>query len=137
MELLAPESPLAERTRNLCQALLDASEFSSLKRDLDAFMGDEGLKFRFQQVNDLGRLLHDKQSHGLELKGDEIEQFESLRSELMSSAIVRDFLAAQDKVQQLHSIVAKFLDKTLELGRIPEWDDVQSGCCNTGGCGCN
>jgi cell fate (sporulation/competence/biofilm development) regulator YlbF (YheA/YmcA/DUF963 family) len=128
---------IEQKTLELCEAIVASKGFPDMFRKMDAFMGDEGLKFRFQQVNDLGRLLHDKQSHGLELKGDEIEQFESLRSELMSSAIVRDFLAAQDKVQQLHSIVAKFLDKTLELGRIPEWDDVQSGCCNTGGCGCN
>jgi len=33
--------------------------------------------------------------------------------------------------------VSRFVGKSLELGRLPEPEDLESGdCCNSGGCGC-
>lgn len=135
MDTIAKESGIIQRTQDLCQAIVEQADFQSLKEKLDAFMADELLKFQFQQVNDLGNLLQMKQSQGMELKPEEIEQFEKLREEVLGNPIAQGFLDAQQQMQQLHQMVGRFLDKTFELGRRPEYDDVHDGSC--GGCGCH
>ena len=42
---------------------------------------------------------------------------------------------AQAQLQQLHEVVGNFLNKTFELGRRPEYEDVHDGSC--GDCGCH
>ena len=135
MDTIAKESGIIQRMQDLCQAIVEQADFQSLKEKLDAFMADEYLKFQFQQVNDLGNLLQMKQSQGMELKPEEIEQFEKLREEVLGNPIAQGFLDAQQQMQQLHQMVGRFLDKTFELGRRPDYDDVHDGSC--GGCGCH
>lgn len=135
MQTLDPESGIILRTRDLCQALVEQPDFIDLKGKLDAFLSDELLKFKFQQVNDLGDLLQMKQSQGLELKPDEIATFEKLRDDLLGNPVAQGFLDAQQQMQQLHQMVDKFIDRTFELGRRPEFDEVHDGSC--GDCGCH
>lgn len=135
MQTLDPESGIILRTRDLCQALVEQPDFIDLKGKLDAFLSDELLKFKFQQVNDLGNLLQMKQSQGLELKPDEIATFEKLRDDLLGNPVAQGFLDAQQQMQQLHQMVDKFIDRTFELGRRPEFDEVHDGSC--GDCGCH
>ena len=135
MDTLVKDSGLVQKTRELCQAVTEQPDFLSLKEKMDAFMADELLKFKFQQVNDLGGLLQMKQSQGLELKPEEIAQFEALREDVLGNPVAQGFLDAQQQMQQLQQMVGKFLDKTFELGRQPEFDEIHDGSC--GGCGCH
>src|SRR5687768_11580773 len=98
-------------------------------------MGDEYLKFQLQEVNQLGELLQMKQSGGVDIKEEEIAQFETLRQDLMSKRAAMDFVEAQQKMQELHQVVGRYLDKTFELGRRPEFEDIHDGSC--GNCGCH
>lgn len=136
MDIATVESPITRRTLDLCQAIVDQPDFVSLKEKVDAFLADESLKFRYQQLNDLGQLLQMKQADGLELKPEEISQFESLREEFLGSPIAQGFLDAQQQMQQLRQTVGKLIDKTFELGRRPSEEDLQDGSCCGGGCGC-
>lgn len=135
MDTTAKDSGIIQRTMDLCQAIVEQSDFQELKEKLDAFMADEYLKFQFQQVNDLGNLLQMKQSQGLELKPEEIAQFETLRESVVQNPVAQGFLDAQQQMQQLQQMVSRFLDKTFELGRRPEFEDVHDGSC--GNCGCH
>ena len=135
MQTLDPEGGIILRTRDLCQALVEQPDFQEMKQKLDAFLSDEMLKFQFQQVNDLGNLLQMKQGQGLELKADEIATFEKMRDELLGNPVAQGFLDAQQQMQQLHQMVDKFIDRTFELGRRPEFDEVHDGSC--GDCGCH
>ena len=134
METSSKDSIIVQKTQDLCQTLVEQPGFQDLKGKLDAFMADEGLKFHYQQVNDLGSLLQMKQGEGLELKEEEIKQFETMREELLSNPVARGFLEAREEVQKVHQIVGSYLEKTFELGRRPEFEDLQSGC---GDCGCH
>jgi len=136
MDTATAESHIIQRTLDLCGAIAEQPDFQALKERLDAFMSDELLKFQYQQVNDLGQLLQMKQSDGLELKPEEIAQFEGLREEFMKNPVAQGFLDAQQQMQQLHQAVARLLDKTFELGRRPGHEDLQDGSC-CGGCGCH
>lgn len=133
MDTIAKESGITQRTLELCQAVVEQPDFQALAQKLDAFLGDEMLKFRYQQVNELRNLLQMKQNHGLELTPEEITQFDTLRDEFVGNPVAKGFLEAQQQVAQLHEVVGRFLDKTFELGRRPEYDDVHDGSCS--GCG--
>ncbi len=134
MDIAAKESILIQKTQDLCQHIVEQADFQEVKQKLDAFLSDEYLKFQYGQLNDLGNLLQMKQSNGLELKEEEIAQFETMREQFLGNPVAKGFLDAQQQMQQLHQMVDRFLDKTFELGRKPEYDDVNNGCC--GGCGC-
>jgi cell fate (sporulation/competence/biofilm development) regulator YlbF (YheA/YmcA/DUF963 family) len=122
--------------QSLCSAVTERADFDRLKKGLDQFLSDEQLKFQFQQVNDMGRHLQARANQGDSISNSEIQEFESLRSELTSNVVVQEFLHAQDQLQQLQQTIGKFIEKTFELGRCPQLDEVDTGCCG-GGCGCN
>jgi len=134
MDTQAKESLITQRTLDLCQAIVDQSDFQVLKQKLDDFMSNELLKFEYQQVNGMGDLLRMKQSQGLELKPEEITQFEVMREKFLGDPVAQGFLDAQEQLQQLHEIVSRFLNKTFELGRRPEYEDVHDGSCRDCGC---
>ncbi len=133
MDTKVKESPITQKAQELCQAIVEQPDFLELKQKLDAFLADELLKFDYQQVNGLGELLQMKQSQGLELPQDEVAKFEALREKLLNDPVAQGFLEAQQQLQQLHEVVNRFLEKTFELGRRPEYEDVH-GC---GDCGCH
>jgi cell fate (sporulation/competence/biofilm development) regulator YlbF (YheA/YmcA/DUF963 family) len=134
MDTKAKESPITQRTLELCQAIVEQDDFQTLKQKLDAFMSNELLKFEYQQVNGLGELLRMRQSQGLELPMDEVAKFEVLREKLMNDPVAQGFLDAQEQLQQLHEVVSRFLNKTFELGKRPEYEDVHDGSCSDCGC---
>jgi hypothetical protein len=70
-----------------------------------------------------------KQSQGLDLKPEEITQFEALREKFLGDPVAQGFLDAQQQLQLLHETVSRFLNKTFELGRRPEYEDVHDGSC--------
>ena len=53
----------------------------------------------------------------------------------------RVFLDAQDELESLQKTIGKFVNMTLELGRVPTEQDIaeseKGGCCGGGGCGCH
>lgn len=135
MDTATAESQILQRTFDLCQTVAEQPDFQTLKEKIDAFMSDELLKFQYQQLNDLGQLLQMKQGDGLELTPEEIGKFEGLREEFLKNPVAQGFLDAREQMQQLHQAVARMLDKTFELGRRPQFEDLQDGsCCD--GCGC-
>ncbi len=134
MDTKAKESGIIQKTLELCQAVVDQGDFQSVKQKIDAFMSDELLKFQYKQVNDLGGLLQMKQNQGMELKDEEITQFETLRDQLLGNPVATGFLEAQQELHNLHRIVDRFLDKTFELGRLPEYEDVHDGSCSDCNC---
>lgn len=136
MDSTLKESAIIQKAMELCQAVVDQPDFQSLKGKLDAFMRDELVKFQFQQVNELGELLQMRQQRGLDINEEEIAKFNVLREELMSSPVAQGFIDAQQEMQKLHEAIGRFVNKTFELGRLPEYEDVFDGSCGSG-CGCH
>ena len=135
METIAKDSEFIQRALDLCGAIASDSDFAALRQKVDAFMADEQVKFQFQQVNSMGQLLRMKQSQGLDLTEDEVGQFEKVREELLSNPLAKDYLDAQQQIERVHQVVGRFLEKTFELGRRPEYEEAHDGSC--GGCGCH
>lgn len=139
MTMLATESNVILKTRELCETISQDIEFLALQGQVERFLGDDESKLQYQSVHDMGDQLHQKQQANVELSELEIKQFEEARQSLMENEVISDFMSAQQNLQDLQKTVTKYVSMTLELGRVPEAEDMKEGdgggCCG-GGCGC-
>ena len=120
-----------EKTRELCQTIVDQPEFQQMRQQLNAFMADETAREQYQLVVEKSERLQHKQQTGQPLTNEEIGEFEADRDQLLKNPVARDFLDAQQQMQRVQTSVTQYVTKTFELGRVPEPDDFQScghGC---------
>ncbi len=136
MQAIYEDSEIIGRTRGLCQAIIDAPEFGSIRERITAFMTHDQAQAQYDQVNTLGGSLQQKQSQGITITDAEIAQFEQQRQELLENPVARGFLEAQEELHEVKKLVTKYVSKTLELGRVPEATELDHGHCGSG-CGCH
>jgi hypothetical protein len=89
-------------------------------------------------VHERGEELHHKQHAGIQLGAQEIREFESAREALFANEIATNFIEAQRELEQLQKLIGRYVGMTLELGRVPNAEDLEessSGCCGGGGGG--
>jgi len=130
------QDTVQQKTRELCQAIVDQPEFHEMRRQIEAFMGDEAAKTQYQTVIEKGEMLQHKQQMGAPLSNDEIVAFEKDRDALVSNPVARGFLDAQQQMHKVQESVGQYLSKTFELGRMPTEEDINGGSCGSG-CGCH
>jgi cell fate (sporulation/competence/biofilm development) regulator YlbF (YheA/YmcA/DUF963 family) len=123
------------KTRELCNTILAQPNMSAIRRSIDGFMADDQARADYETLVEKGEALHEKQHRSLPLTGEEISDFEQHREKVLGSPVARNFLDAQEALQQLQGTIQKHVNKTLELGRLPTADDFEHGC-GHGGCGC-
>jgi cell fate (sporulation/competence/biofilm development) regulator YlbF (YheA/YmcA/DUF963 family) len=127
---------IEEKTRELCQTIVDQPEMASIRRRIDAFMADAGARGQYETVMTKGNSLHEKQHNGQTLDGVEIADFEKHRDDLLKNPAARGFLDAQEELHTLQHSIQKQVSKTFELGRVPTEADFEEGSCGSG-CGCH
>ena len=88
-------------------------------------------------LNDRSALLQQKQQAGVEIKEEEIVEFEKLREEFMANSVATNFLEAQEEVQQVQDRINQIITKTFEIGRVPNQDDFDFCSDGFGDCGCS
>jgi len=130
------DDAILQKTRELCQTIVEQPEFQSLRRQVDAFMASEEAKNQYQLVVEKGEALQQKQQMGVPLANDDIAEFEKHREILVNNPLAKGFLDAQQEMQKVQQSVGQYVAKTLELGRIPTDDDFPSESCGHG-CGCH
>ncbi len=129
------QDSVQQKTRELCQAIVDQPEFQQMRQQIDAFMSDEAAKLQYQTVMEKGQMLQYKQETGSPLSNDEIMAFEKERDALVNNPVARAFLDAQQQMQKVQETVGQYVSKTFELGRMPTDEDMSGGCGS--GCGCH
>ena len=127
---------IEEKTRELCQTIVEQPEMASIRRRIDAFLADAGARGQYETVMSKGNALHEKQHHGQPLEGTEIADFEKHRDALLKIPVAAGYLDAQEELHQLQHSIQKQVSKTLELGRVPNEADMEEGSCGHG-CGCH
>jgi cell fate (sporulation/competence/biofilm development) regulator YlbF (YheA/YmcA/DUF963 family) len=127
---------IEEKTRELCQTIVDQPEMTSIRRRIDTFLADAGARSQYETLMSKGNALHEKQHNGQTLDGVEIADFEKHRDALLKNPAVTGFLDAQEELHQLQHSIQKQVSKTLELGRVPTEADIEEDSCGHG-CGCN
>jgi cell fate (sporulation/competence/biofilm development) regulator YlbF (YheA/YmcA/DUF963 family) len=139
MTLLAENSAVITKTRELCAAIAGDAHFAKLQQDVERFLEDDSARTMYQTVHQRGEELHQKQHAGMKLAPTEIREFEAARDELMRNEVASAFLDAQGELEAMQRTIGKYVNLTLELGRVPTDADIaeaeQGGCCGGGGGG--
>jgi cell fate (sporulation/competence/biofilm development) regulator YlbF (YheA/YmcA/DUF963 family) len=136
METLVENTKVLNKTKELCQAILDEPNMNSIRRRLDAFMSDETARNLYDGLVTKGQALQQKQQLSMPVSGEEVADFEQHRTALFSNQIAADFLDAQEELHKVQESVQQYVSKTLELGRLPTDDELRGGSCGHG-CGCS
>lgn len=145
MSILADDSAVMAKTKELCATIAGDSQFKTLQASVERFLDDDSARLQYQSVHERGEELHHKQHAGVELGAAEIREFEAARDSLFQNEVARGFLEAQRELETLQRSISKYIGLTLELGRVPDADDFaeaegSGGCCGGGGgggCGCD
>ena len=132
MQLTAEDTVVLQKTKELCQAILDQPEFQKIRQGLDTFMANDEVRGQYQTLSEKGEYLQHKQQTGGELSDAEIAEFERDRQSFLNNPVARGFLDAQKEMHRVQESVTHYVNKTFELGRVPEESDFES-C----GHGCN
>jgi cell fate (sporulation/competence/biofilm development) regulator YlbF (YheA/YmcA/DUF963 family) len=135
MQTMTQESLITQKTKELCQAILDQPELRSAREAIQTFVADEKARTQYEGLMAKGQALQQKQQQSQQLSGDEISAFEKDRESLMNNPVARGFLDAQEEMHHVHKSINEYVSKTLELGRMPSDSDFESGECGHG-CGC-
>ncbi len=138
MSIVAEDSPVIEKTKELCAKIASDPSFLKLQADVERFLSDDSARLQYQSVHERGEELHHKQHAGVELGATEIREFESARDALMENGIAREFMSAQRELETLQKEIAKYVGGTIELGRVPTAEDLAAsggGCCGGNGGG--
>ena len=130
------ETPVIQKTKELCQAILDQPNMQSIRKRVDAFMADEKTRAQYDGLMSKGQALQQKQQTSMPLTGDEITEFETQRETLLNKPVARGFLDAQEELHEVQESIHQYVTKTLELGRMPTEEDLNGGGCGHG-CGCH
>ena len=135
MQTTIEETPVMQKTRELCQTILDQPNMQSIRQRIDAFMGDDQTRSLYDSLVNKGQALQQKQQMAVALTGEEIADFEQHRENLMKNSVARNFMDAQEELHQVQQSVHQYVNKTLELGRLPTDEEMSGGGCGHG-CGC-
>ncbi len=136
MQATTEETVLIQKTKDLCQTIIDQPEFRQMRQRIETFLTDDMAQRQYQLVMEKGDALQQKQQFGVPLDQAEILEFEKNRELLLSNPVAREFLDAQQQMHQIQESVVQYVGKTFELGRVPTLEDFpSSGCGPSCGCG--
>jgi cell fate (sporulation/competence/biofilm development) regulator YlbF (YheA/YmcA/DUF963 family) len=124
------------KTNELCEAILEEIQSNGIRKRIDSFLSDATARGQYESLMNKGQALQERQHHGQVLDPAEISAFEKDRDSLMRNPVASGFLEAQEEIHDLQHLVQKFVAKTIELGRLPNPDDLSEGSCGHG-CGCH
>ena len=136
MELKTQDSPVIEKTKELCQTLLEQSVFSEIRNGIETFNADEALREQYNSLYSRQEGLQEKHGRGESLSDEEVEEFERDREALMANEAARNFMDAQQAMHKLQQTISQYVMLTFRLGRVPTDDDFpKTGCGPNCGCG--
>jgi len=127
---------LTAKIEELCEALLNQPEVKSIRQRVDAFNADSDAQKQYETLSERGEYLQHKQQQGAQLTDAEIAEFEKHRELFFANPVAKGFVDAQQQMHKMQETVTKYVGKTLELGRVPAPEEMESGSCGSG-CGCH
>lgn len=127
---------LTQKIEELCQTILNQPEVKSIRQRIDAFNADAAAQEQYETLAERGEYLQHKQQQGAQLTDAEIAEFEKTREAFFANPVAKGFVDAQQQMHKMQDSVSKYVSKTLELGRVPAAEDMESGSCGHG-CGCH
>src|SRR5512143_3041023 len=112
MALTIEETPIARKTRELCQAILEEPTLKALRQRIDSFMADETTRAQYDGLVSKGQALQQKQQMSVALTDEEISDFEQHRDTVLKNPVARGFLDAQQELHQVKQSIHQYVSKT-------------------------
>lgn len=134
--MTSPDSPVQQKTRELCQVIIAHPQFPAIRQRIDAFQANDDVVKQYQWLNEQGMKLQEKQQAGTPLSDTEAEDFEKKRETFLVNPVATGFLDAQEEIQEIRKSVNQHVTKTFELGRLPVKEDFKASSCGSG-CNCH
>jgi cell fate (sporulation/competence/biofilm development) regulator YlbF (YheA/YmcA/DUF963 family) len=119
MQTITEANTIIEKTRELCQVILDQPEFQTIRQRITDFMSDDEAKSQYQFLSEQGEVLQLKQQQGLPLTDEEIAEFEIRRETFMINPVAQGFLAARQQLQEKQEAALTSISPRLSSGRLP------------------
>jgi cell fate (sporulation/competence/biofilm development) regulator YlbF (YheA/YmcA/DUF963 family) len=135
MEVLSPNSAVLDKARELCSLILQSGEYRENLSRINAFFEDDAAQDAYRGFSELGEQLHRKQ-HAGDLTQADIDGYDAELSSLRANPVAASFMDAEKTLNGIVSQISRLVGKSLELGRVPEPEELEDGCCG-GGCGCH
>lgn len=131
---------IVDKTRELCQLILNQPAFQESRKDIHAFLDDEKAQELYRTVAERGRELEQQQMQGMQPDESAVETFEKMRFDFLENPIAKNFIEAQQMMNEVQEVVNGYVNKSFELGRVPTEEDLEKAkkeSCGCGtGCGC-
>ena len=134
--IVQTEGIILQKTRELCESIVQQPEFQSIRQQVDSFMADPKAQQMYESLSEKGRHLQHKQQQGLQLAPAEISAFDAEREAFFGNPVAKGFVDAQEVMQHMQEEIQQYVSKTFELGRVPTAEDLEGGSCGHG-CGCH
>src|SRR5687768_6991565 len=115
---ITQENTVLEKTRELCQALLEQPEYISIRKHIDAFMANEEAKGLYENLSEKGEYLHHKQHQGVTLSDQEVQSYETDRTNFFANPVAKNYINAQEELRRIQDAINQYVGKTFELGRV-------------------
>ena len=136
------KADLGDKIRELCEALLEDDNVVAARERVAGFMNNPAATAGYAKLADLSEQLQRKEMAGEPITEAEGAAFEDLRRATLSDPPVQAFMEARGMLQEIESFVMAYVSRTLELGRIPQENELVAqqggggGSCGEG-CGCH
>src|SRR5687768_15269883 len=99
------ESLVNQKTRELCESILQDSGYQGLRRKIDTFLADDAAKQLYRNLAEKGEHLQHKQQQGVRLSPEEIAEYEKERDALVANPVAAGFIEAQQNLHQVQETV--------------------------------
>ena len=94
MTLTAEDTTILDKTKELCQSIVEHPDYLSLRGNIDEFLSNDAAKQEYQALVEKSEDLNHKQQQGVKLTPDEITAFESHRERVVNNPVAAEFIRA-------------------------------------------
>lgn len=136
MSTLNSADAITDKTRELCQTILEHPAFKTAQQRIQAFVANDEARAQYESVVGKGQELRHRQHQGETPGESEVQAFENEREALLRNPVAREFIDAQSELHDLRHTIEQHVALTLELGRVPTGEDLEAQACGDG-CGCH
>ena len=131
----ATETPVIEKTKELCNVLVNQASFKELQAQIQDFMDSSEVQEMYKGLGDKQGILQQKQEAGMPLTDEEIADFNKDREAVLANPVAKGFIDSQQSMKDLQKTLTAYLSLTFERGRCPTADEVdESQNASGGGC---
>src|SRR3569833_2648483 len=99
------DSLITDKTRDLCQAILDQPEMRSARQAIDKFVAADKARAQYEGLMAKGQALQQKQQRSEQLSGEEIAAFEKEREAVLNNPKTHNNQKTQEEMHHVHQSI--------------------------------